>query len=293
MAVKKTGFAVTVEGQYVVSSVIGRNNVQEKKNYKVVVNVPKYGQNTLSIIKNRLLESAIRKFDPAYKTYVTHSITGVQPLGDPEETTLTGRLLTTNIMSVAQLVKYVQGQKLPVAIHLYEQDILEFRKAIDSCKADQKKFLAKQKKLQEDYEIQKELQELNPDLETKGDVKISSTPSEAVRLTPEVFTNAIGERKTISTEPVKELTNAEIVEAANVESEKEVEEAGASSEVVSEDEEFLTDGSETFERASEAPYPDNIDEEVPDEVDEDAVAAVLAANANATTEDGGDLVKDL
>lgn len=290
MAVKKTGFAVTVEGQYVVDSIVGRNKVQEKKNYKIVVNVPKYGQNTLSIIKNRLLESAIRKFDPAYKTYITHSITGVQSLGDPEETTLTGRLLTTNIMSVAQLVKYVQGQKLPVAIHLYEQDILEFRKAIDSCKADQKKFLAKQKKLQEDYEIQKELQDLNPDLETKGDVKIkvSSFPSEAVRLsTPSVVENVL------VVETGEELTNDEIVAAANVESDKEVKEEDASGEVASEDEVFLTDGSETFERESEAPYADNIDEEVPDEVDDETVAAALAANENIGAEDKGDLVGDL
>lgn len=277
MTVKK-GFAVTVEGLYMVDATVGRVRQAEKKNYKVVVNVPKYGEDTLSLIKNRLLESAIRAFDPNYKTYLTHSITDVKALGDTKDVALSGKYLTVHSMSVTQLVKYVQGQKLPVAIHLYTEDILEFRKAIDSCKADKKKFLGKQKKLQEDYEVQKELQELNPELQTKGEVKIKHSSSEAVSSTS----------PPVASEKLDTQLNDDVVAAALIEAEaveKKVEET-----VDPEDEEFLTDGSESFDRESEAPYADNIDEEAVQEESAENEADILAGNVETKKDD---LVSDL
>jgi DNA-binding protein YbaB len=259
------GYAVTVEGLYMVDGGHGRKS--EKKKYKIVVNVAKYADDTLSIIKNRLLDSAVRKFDPNYKTYLTHSITGVQALGENAGEGVPNRLLTPDNMSVNQLVNYVRGKKLPVALHLYTGDILKFRQAISSCEADLKKFLAGQVALQEDFEVQKELQELNPELEAEGKVTIDKDTvanCKPVSLPAEAFA------------PKQEVLDDEVVKKATEEAQKPQEEVAQE-----QDETYLTDGSESFSRDSEAPFPDDIDDEVAsgkDVTSEQDVASILAAN---------------
>ncbi len=288
----KKGFAVTVEGIYLVDASIGHTRGHEKKKYKIVVNVPQYNDSTLSLIKNRLLESAIRKFDPAYKTYVTHSITGVQALGEEQ---LTKGALTVNTMSIGQLINYVRGQKLPVAIHLFKNDILGFRTAIEQCKADKKLFLIKQKKTQEDYEVQQELQTMNPDVEVAGTVKVDKT-SEAVGLPLSIETEtkqveeSIEKEKKAKQNPNPENNNTEDENYIAEEDEQAKDRSYDPKEVT--DRPVLTDGSEDFDRPDEAPYEDNIDDEVvgKGKVDE---AAVLAVNEGGTKKEGNSLVNDL
>ena len=285
----KKGFAVTVEGLYLVDASIGHTRGSQKKNYKIVVNVPTYNAETLSVIKNRLLESAIRKFDSAYKTFITHSITGVQSLGDEQ---VSKGSLTINTMSVGQLTNYVRGQKLPVAIHLYKNDILAFRTAIDQCKADRKLFLIRQKKVQEDYEVQQELQSMNPDVEVAGTVKVDKT-SEPVSLP----TSIEAETKAVEEVIENEKKAKENPDRNNTEKDEYIDEENPAFEKQDHPEDpppgdrpALVDGSEDFEREDEAPYADDIDDEAGtggEEVDE---AAILAANSTVKEES---LVNDL
>ncbi len=244
-AIPKKGFKITVEGKYIVAETIGRNKVSSRKDYKITVNVPEYnGSETLSLIKNRLLEPALRRFDPAAKSYLTHSITGVEPLG---EAAVEGfaKVLTVRTMSVPQLVNFVKGQKLPLYLPLYVNDIESFRTNIEACQRDQKAFLVKQQELREDWEIQQELKRMNPEIEPTGKVQtVTITPAKPVLTATAVVEN-------------QEL----VAEAQRKEAEKE-KETDVAPEPDGGEEGYLTDGEETFNRKSEAPFDDNVDDEV-------------------------------
>ncbi len=276
-AIPKKGFRITVEGKYIVAETIGHNKVCSRKDYKITVNVPEYnGTETLSLIKNRLLEPALRRFDPAAKSFLTHSITGVEPLGEETGEGL-AKVLTVRTMSVPQLVNFVKGQKLPLYLPLYVNDIESFRTNIEACQKDQKAFLVKQQELREDWEIQQELKAMNPEIEPTGKVQtVTITPAKPVLTATAVVEN-------------QEL----VAEAQRKEAEKA--EAAKGVEAVDPDpdsgEGYLTDGAETFNRDSEAPFADDVDEEVVASDKELEVEADKIIAENDAAEEGEGVVE--
>lgn len=281
-AIPKKGFRITVEGKYIVAETIGRNKVSSRKDYKIQVNVPEYnGSETLSLIKNRLLEPALRRFDPAAKSYLTHSITGVEPLGE-EATEVLSKVLTVRTMSVPQLVNFVKGQKLPLYLPLYVNDIESFRTHIEACQRDQKAFLIKQQELREDWEIQQELKRMNPEIDPTGKVQ-----------TVTVLPAKIATKDVIASDAVVEEAQKKEEELVKIaQGEEPVDPDGG-------EEGYLTDGEETFNRDSEAPFADNVDDEVvaSDKELEAEADKILAENEAEVEGQNGDdteqLINDL
>lgn len=120
------GYAVTVEGEYLVASA----EVQGKKNkcpYKVTVNVPTL-EGALSTIKNKLLDKVLKMKYPGYITYITHEIVEAKPL-----TTDTPPPANVAYMGWDELVAHVRAEKLPITPAAYGDNVKELRRAVVDC----------------------------------------------------------------------------------------------------------------------------------------------------------------
>lgn len=117
------GYAVTVEGEYLVASV----EVQGKKNkvpYSITVNVPTL-EGALSTIKNKLLDKMLKMKYPGYITFVTHEIVSAKPL-----TTDTPPPANVAYMGWSELVAHVRAEGIPVTPSDYGDNVKELRRAV-------------------------------------------------------------------------------------------------------------------------------------------------------------------
>lgn len=145
------GYAVTVEGEYLVAS----TEVQGKKNkcpYSVTVNVPAL-EGALSTIKNKLLDKVLKMKYPGYITFVTHEIVDAKPL-----TTDTPPPANVAYMGWDDLVNHVRAEKLPIKPADYGDNVKELRRAVVDCVLNPTGFAEREKarlaSLREDAELE-------------------------------------------------------------------------------------------------------------------------------------------
>jgi hypothetical protein len=154
----KSGFKVTVEGDYYVPAAEGRK--KKLKPYSIEVILPSM-DSALSVIKNKLLHPILKATMPDYINFRTYTITNVEPLGDSK------LQIPPSQMSFEQLKNYIQLQGLPVNPEHYS-DINTLRADIQLAKDNPSKFTKdvapkREKEAKEDDE----LQALNPGIAIK------------------------------------------------------------------------------------------------------------------------------
>lgn len=148
------GYAVTVEGEYLVAS----KEVQGKKNkepYTITVNVPEL-EGALSVIKNKLLDKVLKMKYPGYITYMSHEIVGAKPL-----TTDTPPPANVAYMDLPALVAHVKSEGLPIDVRAYGEDVKELRRAVVDAVLNPKGFKEREAARLASIAEDKALEELN------------------------------------------------------------------------------------------------------------------------------------
>ncbi|MCK5664842.1 MAG: hypothetical protein KAI17_15230, partial [Thiotrichaceae bacterium] len=162
-AAKTKGFRVTVEGEYFTPGVAGKKGLGT---YKIEVMLPKM-EAALSVIKNKLLDRAIKLKHPESVGYRTHTITNVVCLDGSSAV----NAITPNEMNYSQLIEYVANKKLPVDPETFPE-IAHLRAAIILAENDPKEFARKQAIAAEDQAENKALAELNPGLSAQKETNV-------------------------------------------------------------------------------------------------------------------------
>ncbi len=151
------GYKVTVEGQYLVFA-SGDSKRKELRRYLIEVNVKKM-EGALSVIKNKLLEPALRKKYSDYVSFRSHSITEIVPLSKANANITP----TLDTMGSEAMKQYIEDKDLPIRVDLYS-DLPSLKKAIQDCEADEDSFLVTQDLLEDRVAEDNDLAELNPDV---------------------------------------------------------------------------------------------------------------------------------
>jgi hypothetical protein len=148
------GYAVTVSGEYTVSSteVPGK---KMKKPYTITVNVPEL-EGALSTIKNKLLDKVLKLKYPGYITFLTHEIVDTKPL-----TADTPPAANVAYMSLSQLQNHVREQRLPIDLDKYGEDVKNLRTAVVDCVLNPGGFVEREKKRLASIAEDKALEALN------------------------------------------------------------------------------------------------------------------------------------
>ena len=175
-AAPKKGFKVTVRGEYYALAADMRRKTPMP--YEIDVILPSM-DSALSIIKNKLLAKALRYRYKDFQDFRTHEIINVVDLSGQ-----TTEGLIPSYMNKQQLVRYVKAEKLPVDVEAYIQ-LEDFRKAIHLAETNPKEFIIFQDNAKKNAKIERELNELNPELnnapapsaEVKADKPSGQRPS--------------------------------------------------------------------------------------------------------------------
>lgn len=150
----KSGFKLTVEGQYFVKT---SDKGKILKQYKFQINLPSMDR-ALSIIKHKILKKVLPKLYSDYFTYRTHFITNVEPFGEAE-------VVGQNIwqMNEEKLKNFIQDKNLPIKLRLYPT-LLSLRQAIELAVKEPDRFLFVQDRTEKTFEEDQALISLNPEL---------------------------------------------------------------------------------------------------------------------------------
>jgi hypothetical protein len=146
-----TIYKVCVIGEYQAQTVGGR----VLKSYTVEVRLPSLDC-ALSIIKNKLLDSALRNKYKDYAGFRTHVIEKSELVeGSPSKAPKGPEFL-----GMEDLLKLVDSEELPVDAQLYT-DVESLRFAIRMAREDEEAFLVQQQKDKLEFEDNQLLAELN------------------------------------------------------------------------------------------------------------------------------------
>ncbi len=153
------GFKVTVKGEYYALAADMRRKTPMP--YEIEVVLPSM-DSALSIIKNKLLAKALRRKYKDYQDFRTHMITNVVDLSGQSASGL-----IPDYMNKKQLSDYVRVHKLPVNTEAYDK-LVDFRKAIHLAETNPKEFQIFQDNAMKDAKMNRELANLNPDLQEES-----------------------------------------------------------------------------------------------------------------------------
>lgn len=149
-----TGFRFTVEGQYVTRSPAGNGKITKQYSIKIVLPST---ESALSVIKNKLLLTVLKRNYPDVIRFRTYDIVHVEPLGQAT----TDDISDTSLMDLGGLTALIRREKLPVDLALYP-DILKLRTAIGRATENPEQFVKDQDAQRKELEKDKELAALNP-----------------------------------------------------------------------------------------------------------------------------------
>ena len=150
------GWRVVVKGEYLALAAGGRGKV--KRDYEAEFVLPNLDA-ALSIIKNKLLDSALRKKYPDFVAARTNKIVDARPLS-PE----TPASRNLQYMNRAQLEAHVQEIRAPISIQDYP-DVTDLRDAVIDYTQTPKGFAEREALRQKDRAEDRELRALNPEIE--------------------------------------------------------------------------------------------------------------------------------
>lgn len=155
------GYRVTVVGEYLAQDPAGRGKI--KKPYEVAFNLVQL-EGALSVIKNRMLDAALKKKHPDFVTVRTNKIKDATPLSPdtPESQNIA-------FMNRGQLTKYVLSAQPPVPVDpAAYPDVTHLRDAIIDYIQTPDGFKTREAARQVQRQLDRELAELNPDLELES-----------------------------------------------------------------------------------------------------------------------------
>ena len=122
----------------------------------------------LSVIRNHILDPALRAKYPDYTAYRTHIIKSTKSLGGV-------KVHDIRYMDINQLKGYVEIHELPVDLLTFTA-VQELREAIMMCKDDPERFAKWSKSIIEEKSSMRLLAELNPGVNlSEGDEDEEST----------------------------------------------------------------------------------------------------------------------
>jgi hypothetical protein len=173
------GYRVDVRGDYYAPNPDGKGKI--KKPYDLSFNVPR-AEGAPSVIKNKLLLPALRRKHPEATRHRTFRVVRIVPR-DPSKTAKSNNLA---YMDRDQLEQYVVFARVPVDVASYpktdegtldlRESIIDFVQNPDPVRLDEKgkntvnpgdpgTFLARERERQAERQGDRELADLNPDLE--------------------------------------------------------------------------------------------------------------------------------
>lgn len=150
------GFAVTVQGEYYAPAQDAPGK-KIKKPYKVTINLPSL-DSALSIIKNKLINAAIKRAYPESLGERTCEIVSAIPLSPS-----TQESNHLQFMNRPRLERYVVDHGVPLKPEDYD-DVVVLRNAVIDFTLNPKGFEAREAAKQADRKIEAELAEMNPGL---------------------------------------------------------------------------------------------------------------------------------
>lgn len=155
------GWKVVVKGEYFAENPSGRGKIA--KPYTASFNLPHlYDGAALSIIKNKLLEPALRKLHKDFIAVRTNKIDSATPLSP--DTPLSNNI---QFMNRAQLVAHVAHIRAPINCAIYKDDA-DLRDALIDFVQTPDGFEKREAERQSKRKLDAELSELNPDLEVES-----------------------------------------------------------------------------------------------------------------------------
>lgn len=150
------GFLITVEGQYYSVYMDGDGHQQKKiRNYKIQVKLPSMDA-ALSVIRNHLLDPALKKKYPDYTRYRTHIVKRVASLDG-------GHVSNIRYMGAKQLIQYIQANGLPIDTEIIT-DTQELREAISRYEDNPDQYEKWFAKISDERKTKQMLSALNPEL---------------------------------------------------------------------------------------------------------------------------------
>lgn len=151
------GYEVTVEGEYIArSSAVSSEKIL--KNYIITVNLPSM-KNALSVIKNYILEVALKKTYPDYLSWRTHIITKVIPLDEESKRAYINA--DVQYMDRDALIQHIALNGLNVDSDLFP-DLTALRGAIIHAKEDPSGFAKKMERYRSTLETNVAIAKANP-----------------------------------------------------------------------------------------------------------------------------------
>lgn len=175
---KKTGARYTVAGDYYIRQ---GDKGRAIKTYRVEVCLPEVRKDALSIIKNKILDLAIKKKYPDSIGYRTHVIVKTQILGDENSTKLSIDQKDRN-----QVIDMIAEEDLPVEAKLYP-DLSDLRAAVIEAQADPDSFAKRQASKKEELELNKSIMDANPEL---SPARLDEEPEAEAKPEPEAEAEA-------------------------------------------------------------------------------------------------------
>jgi hypothetical protein len=153
------GWKVVVSGEYFAESPTGRGKIA--KPYEHSFNLPNLDA-ALSVIKNKLLDSALRKKHSDFIAVRTNKISEAVPLSP--ETPLSNNLA---YMNRAQLEAHIAHVRAPIVSATYAV-LADLRDAIIDYTQTPDGFEKREKERQSKRHVDAELAELNPEIEVEA-----------------------------------------------------------------------------------------------------------------------------
>ncbi|UKI40502.1 MAG: hypothetical protein L6V95_09940 [Candidatus Melainabacteria bacterium] len=156
---KNNGVKYTFAGQYYTGN---KEQSEQVKDYELQVVFPQVYPNALSIFKTSLIKQCdsiyhmMKKKYPNFKTVRTYAVTNIEDLSGKEINT---RSIAT--MNTKQLVKYIENNELGIDAQVYEGNITGLRNVVILAKEEPEKFKEVYAADVQQYEFNKQINELN------------------------------------------------------------------------------------------------------------------------------------
>jgi hypothetical protein len=173
----KKGFEVEVTGQYIArSGVMGKERIL--KDYKMKCVVPSTDA-VLSVIKNKILGPKLKQQHEDYLMFRTYHILSITPLS--KEDGFSADLNNIRYMSRPDLERLVKANALGVPTQLYPS-LFKLRDAVLFASNDPKGYAKHLGIHREDLEMDKQVAEMNPELQEKDSEVYANTAGKKVGL---------------------------------------------------------------------------------------------------------------
>jgi hypothetical protein len=168
-----TGFLITVIGQYYSLFKDSDGHKQKKiRNYSIQVRLPKMDA-ALSVIKNYLLDKALRAKYPDYTKYRTYIIKNAVAMNGTTVNDI-------RYMSLSQLKEHVERIGLDINTSIFS-DVQELREAVRRINEDHDSYKAWELKLSDERSVTSLLHDLNPEFMNEDNEDESNALFEPVK----------------------------------------------------------------------------------------------------------------